>query len=63
MKSENYLEKMTKSLVNELKASGIKVTKSQPKQNMVTISFKSKIRKHKNLEIKNVKWGWKTNFV
>ena len=42
-KAENkenlFLEKMTKSLVNELKASGIKVTKSQPKQNMVSISF------------------------
>ena len=52
MKSENYLEKMTKILLKELKSSGIKVTKSVPENNKVTISFKPKIRKIKK-EIKN----------
>ena len=36
-----------KHLVKELEASGRKITKSSPKQNKVTISFKSKIRKLK----------------
>ena len=44
MKSKNLLEEMTSRLVKELEASGRKITKSSPKQNKVTISFKSKIR-------------------
>ena len=44
MKSKNLLEEMTRKLVKELEASGRKITKSSPKQNKVTISFKSKIR-------------------
>ena len=44
MKSKNLLEEMTRRLVKELESSGRKITKSSPKQNKVTISFKSKIR-------------------
>ena len=44
MKSKNLLEEMTRRLVKELEASGRKITKSSPKQNKVTIYFKSKIR-------------------
>ena len=47
MKSKNLLEEMTRRLVKELEASGRKITKSSPKQNKVTISFKSKIRNPK----------------
>ena len=44
MKSKNLLEEMTRRLVKELEASGRKITRPSPKQNKVTISFKSKIR-------------------